>query len=291
MQSKELVTQSRGEIKPTFRKSTPTRKSSIRYGIIILSQCMYHTSHNSTSHRREIVRMKDATDEWRRTVAASWEEKLNSIKQSHDRDNQIRGNDHKAQITELQRSMDAVSEALRESEKERHTLSKREAAVVVKEQVIQDLSEQLVNMRVRLQQCDNEAQTLRRTVANLTGEKESLQEQLQSLRKTIDEKDITVQYISCEIESIKSDYNKRIETLTQTLQDEHIKAIAALKANLKEAATALMAQEQQLTEKKRESEEFASAIKALMAEKENVRELSEQRLKKLAAIGTMLTDN
>lgn len=235
--------------------------------------------------------MKKMAEKWRTDVTVSYEEKLNDLKLHYERENEIRTQDHKAQILEQTKTIEGLTGELKRQERERENCSQIEATILVKDQVIQDLSEQVVDLRVRLQQFDNEAQTLRRTVGNLAEEKKSLEQHLDIMRATIDEKEKASQFIAGEIGNIKVDYGKRFEQLKQTLRDEHTQDVANLKANLQDAAKALVALEREVHERKRESEERAFAIKSLITEKENMRSLSEQRLKKLTAIGTVLNDN
>lgn len=235
--------------------------------------------------------MKKMAEKWRTDVTVSYEEKLNHLKLHYERENEIRTQDNKAQILEQTKTIEGLTGELKRQERERENCSQIEATILVKDRVIQDLSEQVVDLRVRLQQFDNEAQTLRRTVGNLAEEKKSLEQHLDIMRATIDEKEKASQFIAGEIENIKVDYGKRFEQLKQTLRDEHTQDVANLKANLQDAAKALVAFEREVHERKRESEECAFAIKSLITEKENVRSLSEQLLKKLTAIGTVLNDN
>jgi chromosome segregation ATPase len=177
------------------------------------------------------------------------------------------------------------------SEEVARKLDEKQSLLVMKERVIQDLSDQLEELREHQKAETNASHRLEAEKRILASDKTIIKSELDQLRSELEEKEKVIQYITSEIETIKEEFSKKLAGQESVLRAECVLKVAEVQTQLREAADALRELEKALDSEYKTNDALKEHVSKLENEKVNISHLCDKRLQKLTAIVTALSDN
>jgi hypothetical protein len=169
-------------------------------------------------------------------------------------------------------------------------VEEKQSLLVLKEHIIQDISEQFEVFRSQPVSIDCKEENLMVEIKHLRSEQQEHLAEIASLTNLLNEKEDLIQYTMNEIESIKDGFEKQLAAKSADFEEKARTEVTEYEQKLREAAAALIMFEEKLDYEIRLNEELRSIICKLESEKENISSVSTQRMHTLAAIVTALND-
>jgi chromosome segregation ATPase len=164
-----------------------------------------------------------------------------------------------------------------------NTVSGLESSIVLKDRVINDLSEQLRELRTSSASCDR-IKELETEVCKAKRDSDHLRYECERISRTLEEKENMLSYVSGEIEGIKRSFEEKLVFQHDQLVSQYQEKIDYMKCQLAEAADTLIRMEKEHAHQRKENAHLQSRIECMQHESDNTKSKQSEKLSQLQSL-------